>query len=187
MLTALLLSLSFLLAAGCLMDDPVKVKQPGPVEWPDMTDRDDVIATILLCYGNPENKEAMPRYERLLHSQYFFAFDAEDVLPPGESPILTRAQDIVSTQWLFENNVELRLSIDPAEGGTWSQIDELDGVPCANCWEGRREYQIRYQKTNDDHVLQSNPGAAAVTIIVAPDESDPGRWVLRALFDEYEY
>jgi hypothetical protein len=31
----------------------------------------------------------------------------------------------------------------------------------------------------------STPGSAAVTIIVAPDESDSNKWVLRALFDEY--
>ena len=180
-----LLSLSLVLAAtGCFEDDPVKVKEKDPIDWPDLTDRDDVAKTIVLCYENPTDNEAMTRFEGLLHSQYFFAFDPEDV-NPGDPVLLTRAEDIIVTQWLFENHTELYLSIYPADGEAWDQLAELYGEPCDDCWSGRREYMISYQQTDESIRLMSTPGSAAVTIIVAPDESDSNKWVLRALFDEY--
>jgi hypothetical protein len=182
-----LLIVSALIAPSCIFS-PEETPPPDKlrVEWPDLTDRDDVAKTIVLCYENPENSESMTRYEALLHSQYFFAFDERDV-PPGEPPIMTRADDILSTEWIFDNANLLELALYPEEGGTWAPIAELGGEPCDDCWSGRREYIIRFQTDEEGTIYQSSPGSAAVTIIVAPDEGDPGKWVLRALYDEVVY
>jgi hypothetical protein len=180
-----LLSLSLVLAAtGCFEDDPVKVKEKDPIDWPDLTDRDDVAKTIVLCYENYADDEALEHFEDLLHSQYFFALDDRDV-NPGDPPILSRAVDVLATQGIFANAILLELSLDPEEGGSWDELPELDGLPCRGCWMGRREYHIRAQFESEGTIYQSTPGSAAVTIIVAPDESDSNKWVLRALFDEY--
>jgi hypothetical protein len=172
-------------APSCIFSPEPTDPPPKPkVEWPDLTNRDDVAKTVVLCYENPQNGETKTRYEGLLHSQYFFDFDENDV-NPGDPPIMTRAEDLLSTEWIFANHVDLVLTIDPAEGGSWEEISDINGEACANCWEGRRNYTIRFQQTDEGTIYQSSPGSAAVTIVVAPDESDPSKWVLRAIYDEY--
>jgi hypothetical protein len=181
-----LLLISALIAAPSCIFSPETTDPPEKpkVVWPDLTNRDDVAKTIVLCYENPQNNESETRYEGVLHSEYFFAYDPDDVEPGGDQ-IMTLSDDILSTKWLFANHVDLYLEINPADGGTWEQITELDGKPCENCWQGRRDYQVRFQQTDESISYQSTPGSAAVTIIVAPNESDPSKWVLRAIYDEY--
>lgn len=171
-------------AAGCSEDDPVKAKDDETISWPDMTSRDDVIETILLCYENPRAAESMTRYEALLHSQYFFALDEQDV-DPGDPPIMTRAEDIASTQYIFENNTILELFLVPEEGGLWMEHPEIAGEACPGCWAGERDYMIRFQYGDEDVIYLSSPGSASVFIVVAPDEGDPSKWVLRAMYDIY--
>lgn len=182
----LLLITALIAAPSCIFDPKPNDDPPPPVrvEWPDLTNRDDVAKTIVLCYENPQNSESMVRYEGLLHSQYFFAFDPDDV-DPEIGPIMTKALDVVSTAWIFENQTLLYLSVDPEDGGSWEQYPEINGEPCENCWSGRRQYSIRAQFGDDGTIYQSTEGAAAVTIIVAPDEDNPSKWVLRAMYDEY--
>lgn len=182
----LLLTAALLLAPSCIFSPKPSDDPPPPVriDWPDMTGKDDVVKTVVLCHENPKVNESAVRYEGLLHSKYIFVLDDQDVEPGGET-FLTRAYDIESTKWLFENETLLELAVTPETGGTWEEITELDGEPCENCWEGIRDYVIRAQIGDDETIYQASPGAASVTIIVAPNESDPTKWVIRAIYDNY--
>ena len=177
-LFVLLLAAVVLVCAGCSKDDPVKVQVKDP--WPDMTSRDDVVSALLFCYSNPTQSKTMQRYEGLLHSQYYFVLSEDDVRP-GEDPILSRAHDISVTQLIFENQTDLVLSIP--EEGTWLERPDIDGGPCGNCWDTTRSYYIRAQFGAENTIYVSPPERAFVTIVVAPDESDPSKWVIRAMYD----
>ena len=179
----LLLAVAMMSVVSC-SDEPVKIKPPyeePDIDWPFMTDRDDVIETIVLCYDNPRHSQTTARYMELLHSQYFFGFAPRDV-PPGEPPILTRVQDIAATEWIFANQTRLELAITP-EVGSWYEYSELEGEPCENCYGTERQYFIRAQFGDETTTYQSTPGRAFAVVIVAPDESDPTKWVLRAMYD----
>jgi hypothetical protein len=169
------------IAPSCIFD-PEKTDPPpdDPIEWPDLTQRDDVISTIVLCYENPTKNEAMVRYEGLLHSQYYFQFHPDDI-DPDIGPILTRATDLQSTQWIFDNQTWLELEVP--ETGSWSAKPDINGEPCENCYETMRSYYIKAQFGDETTYYQSPPERAFVMIVVAPDEGDASKWVLRAVID----
>ena len=149
-----------------------------------MTQRDDVIETILLAYEYPKEGESVSRYNGVLHSLFFFGLDPADV-GVGEPPILTRALDVASTEWMFDVSSELVLTIP--ETGTWQSYPEIGGGPCENCWESTRGYTIRFQIGDESTTYESSAGRASVIIIVSPDEADPTKWVLRAMYDIKEH
>ncbi len=184
-ITLLLLALALTLAVSC--NDPASPAKedddPG-IDWPGMTSQDDVVRTLLLTYENPKEGESASRFNALLHSSYFFGLDPSDV-GVGGSPILTRAVDIAATEWIFENTSLLELII--GETGSWISYPEIEGQPCADCWETTREYRIRAQFGDEDTIFQSSAGRASVIIIVAPDEADSSKWVIRAIYDQLTY
>jgi hypothetical protein len=173
----------FLLAALVLQpsceDDTQRAKEET-IPWPDMTSRDDVIRAVVLCYENPAKNEAMSRYEDLLHSQYYFKFHPDEITP-GFGPVLDRASDLQSTQWIFDSQTWLELEI-PTDG-TWFEKPDLDGGSCENCYETERAYYIKAQFGRETTYYQSPPERTSVTIVVSPDESDASRWALRAMED----
>ena len=178
-----LLLISALLAAPSCIFDPKEdpyIPPDEPIEWPDMTDRDDVIKTVVLAYENPRDGESESRYNALLHSQYFFKLHPDDV-EIGESQIMSRTEDLASTEWIFTEHTMLELTI--TETGSWDPIAEVEGEPCENCWETTRQYFVRAQFGDEQTIWQSPPERAFVTIIVTPDESDATKWSLRAMFD----
>ena len=178
-----LVLITALIASPSCIFDPKEEIDPPPipvVEWPDMTNRDDVIKTILLAYEYPKEGESVSRYNGLLHSLFFFGLDPIDV-GVGEPPILTRAEEIASTEWMFDVASELVLTIP--ETGTWNPYTEIEGGTCENCWESTRGYTIRFQIGDEEMTHVSSAGKASVIIIVAPDEADSSKWVLRAMYD----
>ena len=179
----LLLITAMLASPSCIFDpkeDPV-IPVKDPIVWPDMTTRDDAIKVVVLSYENPNDAGSESKYNALLHSQYFFKLHSSDV-GDGESQIMTRAEDLLSTAWIFEEQTVLELTIDP-EIGSWDTVDLVEGDPCENCWETTRSYFIRFQFEDEGTIYQSPPERAFVRIIVAPDENDTTKWVLRAMFD----
>jgi hypothetical protein len=176
---ALLAALTVL--SSCFEDTTEPVKEKPAIDWPDMTGQDDVVRTIVLTYTYPKDGDSDSKYNALLHSQYFFRLHESDVRP-GESAVMTRAEDITSTDWIFQNETLLELTITP-EVGSWDAYPEIDGEPCDNCWETTRSYFIRAQFGEETVIYQSSPERAFVTIIAAPDESDPSKWVIRAMYD----
>ncbi|MCK4549076.1 MAG: hypothetical protein KAU49_02865, partial [Candidatus Krumholzibacteria bacterium] len=157
---------------------------PPPVieiPWPDMTDRDDVIRTVVLGYTYPKDAESSAQYEALLHSLYFFGLAPGD-FEPGDPNILTKAQDVEVTNWLFTAQV-LELKITPEKAAWYAYTNDLDGKPCENCYSTQRDYFIQVQFDDESTIYQSPPGNASISIIVAPDENDSSKWVLRAMLD----
>jgi hypothetical protein len=176
-----LLMILFLVQASCIFDPKEDADPPPPkvVEWPDMTDREHPIEALVLCYENPNLSTSMNVYNGLLHSQYYFVLQAEDV-PPGEDQRMTRGEDIESTQWIFDNQIILELEITPA---SWQQVLDFEGEPCENCWSTEREYYIKAQFEQEGNTFVSNPGENVVQMVIAPDEADSNKYVIRAIFD----
>lgn len=177
----LLIAAAIMLIVSCSEDPQSPTGKDDEIPWPAMTVRDDVVETVVLCYENPRIGESISKYNALLHSKYFFMLHEHDV-PPGESPILMRAEDIRSTETIFDLQTMLELIITP-EVGRWYEYPEIDGGPCENCYVTERQYFIRVQFGDETTILQSPVGRAFVTIIVSPDESDSSKWVLRAMYD----
>ena len=171
-----------LTAPSCIFSPEEEKVIPPPVDidWPTMEDRDDVLEVISLAYKYPKGAESSSRYEAILHSQYLFHLSESDYVP-GEPTFFTRAEDILSTNWIFDN--EASLTLDVGLTGSWEEEPMVDGEPCDNCWVSERLYSIRAQFGTDETVYQSKAGATSVIVIVAPDESDPTKWVLRAMYD----
>ncbi len=179
-----LLLITVLLAPQSCIFDPKENPddRPGdPIVWPDMTERDDVIKMVILCYKNPKEAEAVSRYNALLESGYFFKF-AEGDVEPGDPTIMERVVDIRSTEGIFEHESMLELTITP-EVGSWYEYPELAGEPCENCHSTERQYFIRAQFGDEGTTYQSPVGRAYLTVVVSPDETDATKWVLRAIFD----
>jgi len=179
----LVLISAMLISPSCIFD-PKQDKEPPPevkIDWPDMTSRDDVIEMLVLTYANPKNPESIVNYRALLHSQYFFGLAPQDV-EPGEQPLMTRSDDVTSTEAIFEYEIVLELKIDPMVA-TWYEYPELEGEPCENCWASQPSYFIKAQFDDEDPIFQSPVENSEVSIIVAPDENDPTKWVLRAMYD----
>ena len=178
----LVLITALIASPSCIFDpkqDP-EVPPINEIQWPGMTNRDDVVTTILLAYANPKLGESVSRYNGVLHSLFFFGLDPADV-GVGEPPILTRAIDIAATEWIFE--VESTLVLTIPETGTWDPYPEIEGGACENCWESTRGYTIRLQIGDEETTYESSAGKASVIIIVSPDENDASKWVLRAMYD----
>ena len=179
-ITLLLFALALTFSVSCNDPaSPAKEDDEG-VDWPAMTEKDDVVKTVVLAYTYPKEGESVSRYNRVLHSLYFFGLEPGDV-GVGDPPILARVQDIAATERIFELESLLELII--AETGTWNSYPEIDGEPCIDCWESTREYRIRAQFGDEDTTYQSPAGRASVIIIVAPDEADSSKWVIRAMYD----
>ena len=176
----LLIAAALMLAASCGEDPQATAIEEDGIQWPDMTSRDDVIKVVVLCYENPRDAESEAQYSAILHSQYFFMLHDSDVLS-GESPIISRSEEILLAEELFETHTILELTV--TETGSWSERNDLEGGACENCWETRRQYFIRTQFGDDATIYQSYTDGAFVQIIVAPDENDSSRWVLRAMYD----
>lgn len=164
-------------------ESPIKEEEDG-IDWPDMTSMDDVVEVLMLTYANPKDGESTAKYNALLHSQYFFGLDIRDYIGGG-SPILTRSDDITSTEAIFMYECLLELTLSPLEG-TWEEYPLLAGDPCVNCWQSTREYFVRAQFDDEGTIYTSPVGHAHVSIIVAPDESDSSKWVIRAIYDMIE-
>jgi hypothetical protein len=181
----LMLIMALLASPACIFDpkeDPV-IPPDKEVPWLDMTNRDDVTKTMVLTYENRTDGGALSKYNGLLHNEYFFGLAPGDV-GPGDPSIMTRAVDIESAEYLFDPNktAVLELTITPEEG-SWYEYPEIEGQPCENCYGTERQYFIRAQFGDETTIYQSPPGRAFAVFIIAPDENDPTKWVLRAMYD----
>ena len=163
-------------------ESPIKEDDDG-IDWPDMTSRDDVLETLVLTHNNPKNPESTSTYRALLHSQYFFALSPWDV-PYFDSPIITKMEDIASAEWIFTNEKILELDINPMIN-EWYEYPELDGETCVNCWACQPTYFIMAQFSDEEMIHMSPPDGVEMSIVVAPDESDSSKWVIRAIYDLY--
>ena len=173
--------LAMLAVLPSCLDETVKPITEAPSStWPAMTSEEDVVRAILWCYRNPSAEDVMIKYESILHSEYFFYLAAKDIESGGDASI-TRTADIDLTALLFDRQVLLELSL--TSSGSWVDRREIAEAPCDGCREATRQYFIRAQFSRDGNIFQCSPSKAYVTIVVAPDEGDSSKWVIRAIYD----
>ncbi|HUV36226.1 MAG TPA: hypothetical protein VMX58_04720 [Patescibacteria group bacterium] len=172
---ACILALGMVYSFGCIFD-PKPDEGPDivdPVDWPDLTDKDDVIVFLLLTYKHRDGE----RYAELLHDQYLWFMqdrDAEEL----NIETLDYTEDVESTKRLFKRAVMLELEIDP---GSWVEIEAVGEVPCPGCWQTDRVYRIRAQIPGDEKTYTGND---LVKFIVVPVEKDgKTRYEIRWAYD----
>ena len=147
---ACILAIGLVYSLGCIFD-PKPDEQPeqvDPIEWPDLTEKEDIIDYMLLTYKHREGE----RYANLLHDQYIWFMqdrDAEEL----NTPTLDYAQDIRGTKNLFKYAVTLWLELDP---GTWEEIEAVGEEPCPGCWQTDRVYRIQATLPGDETVYTGN-------------------------------
>ncbi len=176
---ALPLMMIIMMAAGpsCILDPEDKKEPPAPPEpYPARETYEQCVDFLLRCYADHDGT-AGQRYEELLHPDYRFYFQPDDVEPGGD-PFMTRAEDIVSTQdYLFNNPSICTLTLN---GSGWDTYPEIEGQPCVDCWFTTRVYEIRLQFEPEGTIYQ---GQDSAVIIVAPDPNEEGKYTIRAIYD----
>ena len=176
----ILAAVAVLPALSSCLDDAVKpIKEAPPVTWPEMTREDDPVKALLMCYDNPSLEGIMTTYEGLLHSEYFFGLAPEDIEDGGHS-VFTRAGDISITASMFRRQTQLELFIELK--AAWYDLEEIEGAPAPAAGSRHAPSDPGPVRNRTDVYVSSFEGAE-VSIIVAPDESDPSKWVIRAIYD----
>lgn len=134
------------------------------------------IKAILECYSDCADPDAVSKYAGLLHPEYRFYLQPEDV-QPGKRPFLDREEDIAVTGKIFANATILLLDISDGE---WYEICDYEGLPCEGCYTTTRNYFILAQFGVDTKIHR---GDDTVIIIAVPDPDFPDRFVIRAIYD----
>jgi hypothetical protein len=157
------LTILLVFSLGCIFN-PKPDDEPeiiDPVEWPELTEKEDVVEYLLLTYEERDET----RYGDLLHPQYIWYMqprDAEEL----NLPTLDYERDVAGTTYLFDVSVMLDLEIDP---GTWLEIEAVGEEPCPGCWQTDRVYRIQVQLPGDETIYT---GHDLVKLIVVPVEED---------------
>jgi hypothetical protein len=145
----------------------------------DLTDKEGILQNLLLAYTDRN----IDRFAELLHDEYLFYLQEGDYMP-GESPYLTRQEDIQCTTNMFLaasgqyepriDRLELRL-----DDGVWSSVSEIGGEPCEDCWMTQRHYSLLVGINEVTYI--ANDIAVFCIKPAGPDE-DSGYKILR-IFD----
>jgi hypothetical protein len=155
---ALCLVASALILAGC-SDNATKPKVEKP-RYPEAATQEIVIDNLVLSYKDHD----IDQFAKLLHADYIWCNQASDVLQ-GLPDHCTRAEEIQHTGNMFlaadgkhptnpHLNLEtLSLVISP---GPWTQVMEINGTPCSDCWETTREYMLEVVFSDSGNALVAN-------------------------------
>ena len=133
-----------LLVLGC-SDNSTQPKAPKP-RYPEATTKEIVIGNLLNSYADRN----IDQFAKLLHDDYIWYNQARDVVSGGLPEYYTRSEDIAITRNMFLAALhthptsslwldKLELKIYP---GTWEQIIQFEEVPCEDCWETTRPYEL---------------------------------------------
>ncbi|MBN1885470.1 MAG: hypothetical protein JW876_08110 [Candidatus Krumholzibacteriota bacterium] len=164
-----------LLSTPACIFDPDKAEEPpvGPtVPWPDRTQKEDCIQTILLAY---QYKDA-GTYDDLLHPDFEWHLQYEDAQRYGID-YWAKSDDLELTRQLFSRALVLDLTIESA---AWDTISAVGDVPCPDCWKTTRIYEIQAQLEANGNTLIGND---LIQVIVAPDTDEPGKWQIKYMYD----
>jgi hypothetical protein len=129
--------------SGCIFspDEEPPPPKPDPT-YKSLTEKENIIYNLVQSY----KAHQINPFEELLHPDYIW-YNQEGVTPE----YLDRTTDILQTGRLFAaaNNSStipadkwleaLDLKI---EAGYWEQIQDVEGVACADCWKTTRTYSI---------------------------------------------
>ncbi len=137
---ALFVAAGLFLFSGCIFgtDDESEPKEPVP-DYRPLTDKENVIHNLVESYKWADIEE----YTELLHPDYVWFNQPEDVILRGLPEFYTREQDSAMTGGLF--SAKLGTHEDPLaeiesltltiSSGGWLDVTELNGDPCEDCWE----------------------------------------------------
>lgn len=133
-----------LFVGACSDSDPVS--PTTEVKFKELTDRENVIYNFTQSYKYCDIDE----YAKLLHDDYIWNNQEEDVVMNGLDPFWDRDQDIARTGAMFSARLHSypdttkwldRLSLS-LYAGPWAQVTEVGGQPCEDCWETTRAYSV---------------------------------------------
>lgn len=160
-LTAGLLILAFLLLPGCIFgpDEEKEQKKDDASTCEAAIEQEIVIKNLVYAY----NSRDIACLSENLHPDYTFLLQPKDSLPGGKD-FYTRDEDIAITEKMFlaarglhpDPMMALRklqLKIYP---GLWSEVAEVSGEPCEDCWQTTREYYLALAFVNDDRTYIAN-------------------------------
>jgi len=166
----LVAALAVLGLSGCILSPKEEVPDKPPSVWKDLTQKEDVIDNLVQAYKAHD----INHYQDLLLLDDQSAFDpyiwynqATDVGPPPEGlEVYTLLQDDVrETRGMFAaadraSGVPTSLYLDQLDltllPGSWLQIADFNGIPCADCWETTREYTITIHFVEEDKTVTGN-------------------------------
>ena len=150
------------LFSGCLFgpDDKETPSTPPDVVYKPLTDKDNVIYNLVTSYNNANIDE----YTKLIHDDYIWFNQAEDVVMHGAEEFVLRDEDLARTANLFAARkgthpdaalhlAKLELELYP---GSWTQITEIEGIPCEDCWTTTREYYLTLVFKNAEMTFVAN-------------------------------
>ncbi|MBN2184473.1 MAG: hypothetical protein JW746_04010 [Candidatus Krumholzibacteriota bacterium] len=185
LLSAAVFSAALFLINGCILNpETEKPPPPEPIEWPDLTEKEDVIETITLCYENyntatPSDLET--HYREILYDEeghkYVFYLQEGDY-GPAEEPLLTLEQDVAGSVniWKYSSGLTLSLS--------YSQWEEYTGdEDCDNCWQTTRTYSIDTSIEYGGEVHDLSGTNMTVIFIIRPQHDDPSKWAIYIAYD----
>lgn len=171
-------------ASGCIFNPAVDKDPPEPVDidWPDLTEKEHCIETILLLYNyynklGDVSKAISDHYELILYDDpadlkdYVWYMSIVDVTK-GDDPIMTRAKDIAGTEGLLKNASLLDFKLEGAP--TWIQVPDV----CANCWTTTRQYSFTCKITVEGELKSYTSELANVEFIVGPHHNDSNKWAI---------
>jgi hypothetical protein len=170
-------------AYGCILDseDEKPADSSDEIEWPDLTEKEDCIETILLLYENYNrlgdvSKAISDHYEMILYDDpadlkdYVWYMSAVDVML-SHPPTLTRAQDIAGTEGLLKNATLLDFRLEGAP--EWEKADV-----CDNCWTTTRQYSFICKITVYGELRSYVSELSNVEFIVGPHHNDSNKWAI---------
>jgi len=171
-------------ASGCILNPEEDNEPPEPVEinWPDLTEKEDCIETILLLYNyynrlDNVSKAIEDHYVPLLYDDpnnikdYVWYMSIVDVTQ-GDDPIMTRDRDIAGTEGLLKNASLLEFKLEGAP--VWNTVTDV----CDNCWTTTRQYSFTCKITVDGELKSFTSELANVEFVVGPHHNDPNKWAI---------
>lgn len=150
-----LAAFALIVYSGCILspDEEAPEPQPKPTYKP-LTEKENLIYNLLMCY----QEHNITRYEELLHPDFIWYNQY------GSTPEYNeRTQDVYLTGRMFlaaegkhpNPDVQidkLTLWIDQT-APQWYSVSDIAGVPCEDCWETTRAYQITAVMSGGDKTL----------------------------------
>jgi hypothetical protein len=171
-------ALAMIVYSGCILSPDEEVPQPQPKPtYKSLTDKENIIYNLMQCY----KEHNVTRYEELLDAGFYWH--------DQDGTAKDRATDISQTGKMFEaaehtypdpkwwlDRLELTIYNNP-----WTQVQEVDGEACADCWETTRNYYITAVISGGATTYIGD--AQATFIAVGLDEGGQRIYRLRHIYD----
>jgi hypothetical protein len=143
---------------GCILspqEDPAP-NDRDPVEFKDLTEKEHVIINLVYSYQEKDFGEYSKillgtddTYNGSTYPNGYYWYNQPGAV--GEEDFILLGQDLTRTQYMFlaaegtpakdTHPPIFRLTLELTEG-SWSQLPELWGEPCEDCWYTERQYDI---------------------------------------------